>query len=224
MTAFFEGELQLTAATVDGEVADTSEISIQAQYANSVNCDIFPSQFDRDTVYQINVAYSSANNADVILELRDLTGEVIGHGETSVNPGQETVKVKVVCTVAPLAGNTYTLNSQILAEGPSGKQQISTCSKDNINILASTSIIPLELQNFKLFPNPNSGEFILQLPNLSDEGRICLLDIAGKEVYQTAIHQKESIIQLPKLPPAMYLISVEAKEASIVEKMFLWEE
>ncbi|MEM8899063.1 MAG: Ig-like domain-containing protein, partial [Bacteroidota bacterium] len=219
LTGFFDGVVEVIALTTDGLVSDTSVVQINAQYLNFVTCTFLPTQFQSDTVYNINIDYSSAYSADIHLELRDANGEIVGEGQTSVSPSLGTVQVRVVCPLAPAAGNTYTLNSFVLAEGPSGKQEVSSCSKENVRILAATSIVPKELKDLRLFPNPSSGRIEIHLPNLLTPVRMSLWDLAGRKVYHIDLEKRVTSISLPELSPAMYVMKIESDKGLLVEKI-----
>ncbi len=66
----------------------------------------------------------------------------------------------------------------------------------------------------KLYPNPNNGEFNIQLNKQIKEQDVdvFIYDIAGKEVYKQHYYTSGDLQIKPKLPQGMYLVKVKLQD------------
>lgn len=94
--------------------------------------------------------------------------------------------------------------------------------------------VPLGLENhahknctFKIYPNPNSGKFNLQISDCTlpfGPATVRLFSLDGKQHYQLLIPAKQEHlleIQLPNLPAATYLLVLDDGHESWTEKIVL---
>jgi len=68
-----------------------------------------------------------------------------------------------------------------------------------------------------LYPNPNNGEFTIQLPVVSHQLSVQVYNTLGEMVYQTKITQGASHISLPNPVPGVYLYRITSTEGTIKE-------
>ena len=77
------------------------------------------------------------------------------------------------------------------------------------------------LSLFKIYPNPSSGTFQVEISDqLSDEFIISLMDMNGKLVYETDCYDRQCDLKL-NLPGGMYLLNIKCEEYSISQKIIL---
>jgi hypothetical protein len=92
---------------------------------------------------------------------------------------------------------------------PSGNRSVKVCR--TIEVKESTSGIISSDQNDKirLYPNPNSGSFMLDLSGINDKVAIIeLFDNTGKMVYNTNLPAVKNNLNLDYLPEGIYQLRV----------------
>jgi hypothetical protein len=97
-----------------------------------------------------------------------------------------------------------------------------------VNVVASPQAIKKNTNEqiaFRLFPNPNQGEFDLQLGNVGAKTEIVIYDIVGKEVYrrieETPDHKLDKKINLSELSNGSYFIKVNSENAMQHSKIII---
>ncbi|AFC24121.1 fibronectin type III domain-containing protein [Saprospira grandis] len=120
--------------------------------------------------------------------------------------------------------NTGTIdfdNSPINANHSVTYTTAGACSNSaSINIAfidCSTSITAWNEQNIKLFPNPNNGQFQLQLEQaLEGAQQIRIFNTLGQVVWtQTASIQQQYDFNLSNLPAGQYILQLEGKDGRL---------
>lgn len=69
-----------------------------------------------------------------------------------------------------------------------------------------------------LYPNPNNGEFTLELDS---DAKVDVIDGAGRLVYSQQYKDGSSLINLGNLAPSTYYVRVISKEKTIVKKIMI---
>ena len=64
------------------------------------------------------------------------------------------------------------------------------------------------IPDFKISPNPNNGEFEINLSYIRENTSIEILDLNGKLVYQTRLNNKSHSININSISRGIYLISL----------------
>ncbi|MFA6570248.1 MAG: T9SS type A sorting domain-containing protein [Bacteroidota bacterium] len=87
--------------------------------------------------------------------------------------------------------------------------------------IKNSSVKPIELcEKSKVYPNPNSGSFVLQLSeNTSIKTEIVTLyDIIGNEIYRKEIPGIENFLQmyLPNLPVGIYFLKLSQRKENLI--------
>ncbi len=85
------------------------------------------------------------------------------------------------------------------------------------NILVG--IRPAESLDFKIYPNPNKGNFTIQFDNniFFQEHQIKVLNTNGKEFYN--LRTRSSEIEIQSLPQGVYLVEVQIRSIRIIKKL-----
>lgn len=93
------------------------------------------------------------------------------------------------------------------------------CGSDTATVTLIVSVCPaidpvVEL-SFQLYPNPNQGQFHLEVPSAVGQNlEIRVIDLLGKEVYSSAIENASSLISidLGDVVPGVYIIELNNGE------------
>ena len=95
---------------------------------------------------------------------------------------------------------------------------------DNVDLEINnciTSNIEQKNQNIKIYPNPNAGQFVLQIDNLKQPTIVSILDITGKEIYNKKISNKEEKINIGSYPEGTYFLSIKNNNSVITRKIII---
>lgn len=71
-----------------------------------------------------------------------------------------------------------------------------------------------------LYPNPNTGEFMLSVPENSIGSSVKVIDIMGREVYATSLEEKQTQIR-HKLEPGMYVVQIAGTGKTFSRKIIV---
>jgi hypothetical protein len=78
---------------------------------------------------------------------------------------------------------------------------------------------------FGIFPNPNNGNFNVQIPNtISGSGVISLVDLSGKLIYTqgiTVAKGEKLLIQSPDIKPGIYIVQLEINDTLLRSKLIV---
>ncbi len=75
----------------------------------------------------------------------------------------------------------------------------------------------------KLYPNPNKGTFTVETENELPINKICVYDIAGKEVF-SEVPQKQNmkhILNVVSIETGIYLVQIETEKGIFLKKMII---
>ncbi len=91
--------------------------------------------------------------------------------------------------------------------------------------LLSTSTVDIQSSSFKIFPNPNQGEFVIELQDSDHVEMVQILDQLGQLVSTRKLNHITNQIfmdDLSVLPPGNYIVSISLKdERPIFEKLII---
>lgn len=94
------------------------------------------------------------------------------------------------------------------------------------NVQRNYSVLNVALQslenNLKIYPNPSSGKFTIQINDLKLSATNCQLSISniqGKSIYQSVIINTKSEIDISNQPSGLYIISVNTGEKVYHQKL-----
>jgi hypothetical protein len=107
--------------------------------------------------------------------------------------------------------------------------QYTPCDTSTIDVTvyvganACDSIVSVEslnfpLSNFKLYPNPNKGEFTITRTELG-KAKMEIYNVSGQLVYQKELTKSEETINLLNQPKGLYLVKVKNNNNIVIERM-----
>ena len=225
-----EGKVKIIITTDDGKFRDTSQLQVVNFLPTFVKCELLPVELESNTEYDVQVEYSAGYQFDLAVELKDPNDRWVGEGRVTIDPGIgiATIKIRNVSTtdwttpVFPEPGTGYALRAWIRSVGGDWTTNSGGCSQFDITIKPqSTAVIPAELRNYNIFPNPTSGHVFLELPRLEKEANVTVFDLLGYNVWQDMIHQKRTLINLKSRMPGLYLIHISNEKGSIAKRVIL---
>ncbi|GCD77729.1 hypothetical protein JCM31826_12110 [Thermaurantimonas aggregans] len=122
-------------------------------------------------------------------------------------------------------GNTSTLPNGIHKYQTGGTYTVTLIVYHACGTLQNTSQVTVSgfsvgeapLAGFSLYPNPNKGDFTLQLHPSLVAKRMKIIDIAGRVVYEQSLDDTQTKINvsLKHLPSGMYTVSVEDQKGGV---------
>lgn len=78
-----------------------------------------------------------------------------------------------------------------------------------------------ETTKFKLYPNPNDGEFSIDLPASVDKVQLSIFDVSGKQVYTNFSYHSGNSIALKNLSKGLYFAKVVSGQSTEVLKFVI---
>lgn len=78
-----------------------------------------------------------------------------------------------------------------------------------------------ETIKFKLYPNPNDGEFSIDLPASVDEVQLYIFDVSGKQVYTDFSYHSGNSIALKNLSKGFYFAKVVSGQSTEILKFVI---
>ncbi len=90
--------------------------------------------------------------------------------------------------------------------------------------LTSDSIVEEVNQELSvsLYPNPNNGNFVLQINHLGNNtGRIKVISTLGNTVYNSVVDNEKSIIDLSSQSIGIYIVKVEIENYMFIERVII---
>jgi hypothetical protein len=97
-----------------------------------------------------------------------------------------------------------------------------------INVVAPELISGLtsstadEQLSWNIIPNPNAGEFSVNLNNsVSENVRVVICDLTGRVVHDQSLETNSSSasVRTNDLPPGMYLVSLQTSKLKVTKRM-----
>ena len=85
---------------------------------------------------------------------------------------------------------------------------------------SSTTIAKNDFDNqLTVYPNPNKGNFYIDLVNNYYSVKILITDITGKEIYTNTLTQTQKLpISIEKIPAGIYFLCIQSEEKTTVIK------
>lgn len=75
--------------------------------------------------------------------------------------------------------------------------------------------------SIQILPNPTNGQFRLQLSEGMQAERIEIMDVSGRQLFASAIAEKDKIYDFSYLPKGVYIIQVKTQGKSLREKLII---
>ncbi len=159
------------------------------------------------TVHYINSSTVTSNGSDHIINLC-----------YTVTPLLMITDIVTPITLAGLNNGSiqnFTINvyyyDNLQQQNCSGATSINSFNHSLNTPLTEPLILSLEEYRYKkttLFPNPNSGEFALQLPTDGEQANVTITDLSGKKVYQKTDYISGNLISLRGLTKGLYFAKI----------------
>lgn len=124
--------------------------------------------------------------------------------------------------LTPPTGNVYYQIEVVNTSGCTpGKKESYSASRSNI---ATNEVVGieegLESNDVRIYPNPNNGEFTVEIHRPIEKGaRITLFNSLGQEVYGTILIGEKANLTLNGLTKGVYLLRVNSDDASTIRKV-----
>lgn len=75
-------------------------------------------------------------------------------------------------------------------------------------------------KSVKVYPNPNNGQFTIQLSNFESNVDVCVFNTLGARVYETSNNNFEQIeVNLPEMKQGLYYIRIREGKQQYTEKI-----
>ena len=115
--------------------------------------------------------------------------------------------VNTSIVVSPSVTTSYTATGTSSVTGCSGVKNIT------VNVASCTGITEAvsTANNLKVYPNPNNGNFILEIDNKSE---ISIINLVGQEIAKLELEAGENQINLGNIVNGIYFIKVSNKNYS----------
>lgn len=78
-----------------------------------------------------------------------------------------------------------------------------------------------ETTKFKVYPNPNNGEFTIDLPASVDKVQLSVFDVSGKQVYTDFSYASGQSIALTNLSTGLYFAKVVSGQSTEIVKFVI---
>jgi len=125
----------------------------------------------------------------------------------------------------------FTINSFYYLGGPTGSCSANTVFNTPITLSFDTPLLVpriftlandvFETTKFKLYPNPNDGEFSIDLPEAFGEIQLYIFDLSGKQVYTDFAYHSGNSIALINLSKGLYFAKVVSGQSTEVLKFLI---
>ncbi len=157
-------------------------------------------------------AVSSAPNEMCVKENAILTaaGTSTGYVWTSAN---SFMFAGATITISPLATTVYT----VTGTDANGCQK-STTIVQNVNECTGLNEITRAGEGVKIYPNPTSGEFTIELSN-STAKTLEVIDLTGRVVYSNAAASEKVKVNLNNLANGIYYVKIQTKSSTEIVKV-----
>lgn len=170
------------------------------QAANTSGCGLPQPSIDRNN--EPNLRASSHNNVSYQWYKNSDTSNILGTGQIFIAPTIGCYTVRIVSNTDP------------------------NCFNDSRPVCYTDIKENNGLNNFKIYPNPTTGEFYLELENEQEnEIQIQVLSAIGKEVYKSDKFLTQGKltkhINLSELASGIYFLNMIIEEENISRKLFI---
>jgi hypothetical protein len=136
----------------------------------------------------------------------------------SIEPGANFTAYIEDCVVNPLY-NIRIDDDPILAANDFSIEE-SIIEQDTLNLNIPMSVHEILEAKYRIYPNPNSGNFKVELLGENAKGIVSILDHTGRLILQKSIN-KESIVWIDLSPfsPGIYFVKISDGETVKIEKV-----
>jgi hypothetical protein len=104
---------------------------------------------------------------------------------------------------------------------PSSQTAVSIPTTADVSCNLALAINDYSIENAQVYPNPFSGNFTINLPDLNGESLIEIYTLDGKLIYSTTSTTKETIVSIQDQSESLLLLKVTNKGNQFVTKMIM---
>lgn len=96
------------------------------------------------------------------------------------------------------------------------------CSSDSSNLILITGVDESSAVSFSIYPNPNNGDFIVELKNFNNEETLVeLVSVLGQSVYSEKTTNKKIHINSMNFSTGIYFLKVSSERYTKIQKMIV---
>lgn len=203
------GDYNLKAVTINSLGAKTTSVTVKVQVYNNIPPIVEVTTPSNGTDFKAPAIITISANA--------------------VDPDGSISKVEFYNGLTKLYEETANPWSYTWYNVPAGQYTIKTIAIDNMGA-STTSVIYVSVSpDFKLYPNPNDGNFIISLNRseflINEIINVFVASEEGRVIYQGNMKQHEIIKQfsLPNLESGIYIVKLCVNEFNLAKRFFKLE-
>ena len=125
-----------------------------------------------------------------------------------------------------VAGNTFDpasagLGVVTITYDYTDNNNCSNSATETIEVTNCTGIVHLQALQFSLLPNPNDGNFVLTVSDVSINTSVAIFDVAGKLVYSNTIEKAVTPVSLANVAAGCYLLQLSSGKEVVHKKLII---
>ncbi|MEO6241136.1 MAG: T9SS type A sorting domain-containing protein [Bacteroidia bacterium] len=156
---------------------------------------------------------------DLLLEKFDLNGNLnsyVQFGGVSMDIGNDImVNGNAIYIVGGTSSHPFNVNQNSFNHLNSNSAYVIKLLDNTVGLSENNNE-----QTFAVYPNPNDGEFIVELPQV--KGELTLIDLSGKVIYRsTEVAQQTLSIHQPDLQNGIYFLRFVSADFNVIKKIVI---
>jgi len=116
-----------------------------------------------------------------------------------------------------VGSGTYTVSYSV--QDPNGCSNSSTI---DIQVMQCVGLLPLSVEDMKLYPNPTDGMMALDLSLFQNSLEVTILNVEGEELIQVLLGGTQNTVDLHSMSPGIYFVKIESQGQSVIKKLILY--
>ena len=90
-----------------------------------------------------------------------------------------------------------------------------------LNVAYLTGFANNQITGFEIYPNPNNGQFLINLPGSQNPYLVQISDITGKIIWAKSISQNTISVNLTDMEKGIYFVKVQGNEITDIKKIVI---
>jgi hypothetical protein len=168
-----------------------------------------------------NLMYYDGLDTDYMGTFTLIDSQKVSHSPINITGADLTGNDSLELIVGERPGGLMYLNLDSIAYGDNPYPRDTCGQHDPVGIWEERS----PKSEFGIFPNPNNGNFTVQIPNtISGSGLISLIDLSGKVIYSqgiTVAKGENLIMQSQEIKPGIYIVQLEINGSLLRSKLIV---